>query len=63
MNWDLDTFWAWAQLLQDPRDKQASRHVEAGLISAWEPEPWQNPPSATYRGNSRGWTWYFHDGQ
>lgn len=38
--WDLERFWAWAELLQDPRDKERLRDVETGLVSAWKPEPW-----------------------
>lgn len=46
LNWDFERFWAWAQPLQDPRDKEGSRGVEIGLVSSWKPETW-NPASET----------------
>ena len=35
LNQDFERFGAWAELLQDPKDKEWPRDMETGLVSMW----------------------------
>lgn len=55
-------FWAWVELLQDPKDKEWLRDMDAGAVSVWNRGPWK-AASGTSTCNLHGWTRHSHDCQ